>query len=155
MSIQYTQSRFPFAGTKESTGMLFFGIASEWEKQIHASLDAQNITYAQFIIIAVVFWCTLHDNESTQADVIHMSCLDKMTVSTSLRKLEQLKIVERHIHSEDARVYGISLTRKGITLAKTLVRTVESVDKEFFGSLSKSEQKTLISLLGTLSNRGH
>lgn len=142
----------PFStDAKSSLGLLLWQTTTLWQREIQIALAPHAITHAQFVIMAITMHLIETAGEATQADIVRMSRLDKMTVSTGLRKLEALKLLERHTHPADTRVYVIALTKKGGVLVRKLVRTVEAVDKRFFGSLAKGDKKSLGSLLAHLA----
>ena len=146
-------SNSPFStSANSSAGLLLWQATTTWQKEIAHALSGSDITHAQFVIIAITLYLIETEGEATQASIIRMSRLDKMTVSTGLRKLESLKLIERYAHHEDTRIYNIRLTNKGVTLGRKLVRSVEAVDKEFFGALTKAEQKILLQLLSRLAS---
>lgn len=143
----------PFSSdAKSSLGLLLWQTTTAWQREVQAALAPHGITHAQFVIMAITMYLTETSGEATQADIVRMSRLDKMTVSSGLKKLESLKFAERHIHADDTRIYVITLTNKGGVLARKLVRAVEAVDKHFFGSLLKSDQKNLALLLSHLAH---
>ncbi len=76
-----------------------------------------------------------------------------MTVSKSLKKLVVQGLVKRDEHIHDTRAKSVCLTAKGKTLIKKLVPIVEGIDHEFFGTIKKSEQRSLIQLLCCLVHR--
>ncbi len=73
-----------------------------------------------------------------------------MTVSQSLKKLVADGYIQRREHSEDTGMKTVYLTKKGKALASKLVPIVEKVDADFFDTISKQDQKILLSLLNDL-----
>ncbi len=102
------------------------------------------------MVLAITLWFENHHQEVSQSLIIRQSKLDKMTVSQSLKKFVIDGYIQRQEHQEDTRVKTVFLTKKGKALASKLVPIVEKVDALFFDALSKSDQKTLLSLLNNL-----
>lgn len=73
-----------------------------------------------------------------------------MTVSASLKKLASLNLVKRNEHSVDTRAKSVALTSKGRALTKKLVPLIEKIDKDFFDSVKKTDQRSLINILNQL-----
>jgi len=148
--VKRNKSPFGFEQAQDSPGFTLWQTTTLWQRQIKKALDPHDISHAQFVIMATLLWFENHDHETTQAAIIDWTKLDKMTVSKSLKKLALQKLVKRSEHAMDTRAKNVALTKKGITLASTLVPLVEAVDDNFFGKASISDQKTLIALLNNL-----
>jgi DNA-binding MarR family transcriptional regulator len=66
-----------------------------------------------------------------------------LTVSKSLKKLVAQGYIRREESQQDTRANWVYLTFKGVPF-------VEEIDAEFFGKTPKSDQQTLIHILGKL-----
>lgn len=144
------KSPFGVDQPEESLGFLLWQTTITWQRLIKKALERYDISHAQFVILAITLWLETTQQIPTQLVIVNQSKLDKMTVSKSLKKLATQGFVKRAEHDKDTRVNHIRLTSKGKQLASKLVTIVEKIDKDFFDSLKKSEQKTLIDLLNTL-----
>jgi DNA-binding MarR family transcriptional regulator len=136
---------------KQTPGLLLWQVTQEWQRKINEVLAPHEIPHAQFVLLVIILWHTINNEEVTQAKLAQMSHLDKMTVSKSLRKLEADRLVSREAHISDSRVWSLKLTKTGLQTAKRLVRQAEAADKEFFGGLAKSDQKVLTQMLAILA----
>ena len=138
----------PFSVTHEdhSPGFLLWKTTTIWQRLVKKALEPSGISHAQFVLLASLLWFDLQKKKLTQVDLIDSTKLDKMTVSSSLKKLVTLGLVSRVENQEDTRAKLVSLTSKGKSLAKKLVPVVEKVDKEFFAELKKTETKELCQL---------
>lgn len=143
---------FGFEKPEDSPGFLLWQTTITWGRLIKKKLDPFKISHAQFVILAIALWLSEKEHASTQALIIKMSKLDKMTVSKSLKKLVNLGFVKRNEHVEDSRSKTVILTKKGRELAKKLIPIVELVDEEFFGKLSKLNQSKIIETLRNLKD---
>jgi DNA-binding MarR family transcriptional regulator len=73
---------------------------------------------------------------------------DKSQMTRMIRSLETKGLVRREIAPDDARVSLIFLTPKGSDIVGELMQTVAEVVGEILEPISKSERRTLQSLLG-------
>lgn len=142
---------FSFEKPEDSPGFLLWQTTLIWQRQIKKALEIYNISHAQFVIMAILLWFEAHHYDTTQILIANWSKLDKMTVSTSLKKLVLLDYVNRIEHRTDTRAKSVSLTTKGKDLVRKLVPIVEGIDEKFFAQTSQSEQKSLIRILRKLT----
>ena len=73
-----------------------------------------------------------------------------MTVSGSIKKLAELRIVKRSECQHDTRAKNVVLTKKGISLIQKIVPIVESIDQKFFSCFDKSQQNSFTQTLHLL-----
>jgi MarR family transcriptional regulator, organic hydroperoxide resistance regulator len=142
---------FGFDRPEDSPGFLLWQTTMLWQRQIRKALEAHDISHAQFVIMAVLLWFKANGYDTTQVLIANWTKLDKMTVSKSLKKLVAQGLVDRMEHETDTRANSICLTDKGKKMVHQLVPIVEGIDDVFFGSATKVEQKSLLSILRKLS----
>lgn len=142
---------FGFDKPEDSPGFLLWQTTMVWQRQIKKALEPYDISHAQFVIMATLMWFEAHHYDITQILIINWSKLDKMTVSTSLKKLAELEYVKRIEHKTDTRAKSVSLTKKGKDMVRILVPIVEKIDDSFFGTTTQKEQKSLINILAKLT----
>lgn len=138
------KSPFGFEQPEDSLGFLLWQTTMCWQREIKKALEEHAISHPQFVIMATLAWFTMHNTAINQTNIINWTKLDKMTVSKSLAKLADEKLVQRQEHPDDTRAKSVCLTPAGETLIKKLVPIVENVDQRFFKKLAKKEQKNLI-----------
>ena len=126
-----------------SPGFLLWKTTTIWQRLVKKALEPYNVTHAQFVLMASLLWFDIKEKKLTQVDLIQSTKLDKMTVSSSLKKLVTKKLASRAEDQEDTRAKVVSLTKKGQNLAKILVPIIEKVDQSFFSLLKKNEKKDL------------
>jgi DNA-binding MarR family transcriptional regulator len=143
-------SAFGFEAPKDSPGFLLWQTTITWQRLIKKALDVYGISHAQFVIMAILLWFEEHHQDPTQIALARLSKLDKMTVSKSLKKLVFQGYIRREESKKDTRAKWVYLTPKGKDLATKLVPIVERIDADFFGKIPKSDQQTLIQILGKL-----
>ena len=142
---------FGFDKPEDSPGFLLWQTTMVWQRQIKRALEPYDISHAQFVIMATLMWFESHHYDTTQILIINWSKLDKMTVSTSLKKLAERGYVKRIEHKTDTRAKSVSLTKKGKDMVRILVPIVEKIDDSFFGTTTQNEQKSLINILAKLT----
>jgi DNA-binding MarR family transcriptional regulator len=123
---------FNFVQPEDSPGFLLWQTTIIWQRLIKKALDPYQISHAQFVILACALWFEEMMEELTQVLIVRQSKLDKMTVSKSLKKLANLKLIKRAEHETDTRAKSVQLTIKGKTLITKLIPIVEKIDGKFF-----------------------
>lgn len=144
---------FGFEKPEHSPGFLLWQTMVTWQRRIKKALDPYDISHAQFVILANVLWFEGVKQTPTQILIVRSTKLDKMTVSTSLKKLVTQGLIRRAEHRDDTRAKSVYLTPKGKTMASKLVPLVEKIDEAFFGVLNKANQQSLITILGDLISK--
>ncbi len=142
---------FGFEKPEHSPGFLLWQSTMVWQRRIKKALDPFQISHAQFVILAILLWLDETQSESTQATIVSLSKLDKMTVSKSLKVLGEQGYVKRKEHAQDTRVKSIRLTDKGKNLTKEMVPLVEGLDADFFSVLNHQENTQLNGILNKLA----
>lgn len=142
---------FGFDAPEDSPGFLLWQTTMIWQRQIKKALEKYNISHAQFVIMATLMWFEAHGYDTTQILIVNQTKLDKMTVSKSLKKLVQMRFVNRIEHEVDTRAKSVALTEKGKGMVRTLVPIVEGIDRIFFSKASDQDQKSLIHILAKLA----
>jgi DNA-binding MarR family transcriptional regulator len=142
----------PFSVEKaeESSGFLLWQVTNLWQREIKKALEQHNITHSQFVLMASIYWLTLHNQEVTQIVLSSHTKIDPMTTSTVLRTLQQKGYVQRQEHLTDTRAKTVVLTEMGKEIAIKAVKTVEKFDNDFFsilGNRALDFNKNLLTLL--------
>ncbi len=146
------QLPFGFEKPEDSPGFLLWQTTLTWQRHIKKALEVYELSHPQFVIMALLLWFQTHHYDTTQILIANWSKLDKMTVSTALKKLVLLGYVHRMEHETDTRAKSVSLTSKGKELVRKLVPLVEEIDAMFFSKTSVAEQKSLIRILKKLTS---
>jgi len=145
-----SNSIFGFEKPEHSPGFLLWQTTVSWQRLIKKTLEAHNLSHAQFVVMAILLWLREQKTDVVQIDIVKMSKLDKMTVSKSLKKLVTLGFVSRQENKHDTRAKTVCLTKSGISITKKLVPKIEEIDSDFFGNLKDNEQGSLIKVLQKL-----
>lgn len=144
-------SPFGFDHPKDSPGFLLWQTTTLWQRRIRKVLEPHNLSHAQFVIMAQILWLSRNQEKVAQLDIVKMSKLDKMTVSTAMKKLEKLKFVTRRENLQDTRAKNVVLTEIGEEKVRRLVPMIEGVDGAFFSALNNLDQAMLIKNLRQLT----
>ena len=123
-------SRFHVAN--ESYGLLFWQVSTLWQRKIKESLRPYELTHTQYVILAVTQELNDRNAEVTQKEISDFSMIDVMTVSKTLRLLENKNLIIRENHSSDTRAKRIKNTVAGEEMLQTVSPIIETVDKDFF-----------------------
>lgn len=121
-----------FRKANESPGLLFWQVSVLWQRKIRDALRLHNITHTQFVILSVTHELNEQNSCVTQNDISDFSMIDVMTVSTTLRLLEQKNFIVRENHPTDTRAKRIMNTDCGEEIIKIVTPIVEAVDNDFF-----------------------
>lgn len=140
-------SRFHVAN--ESYGLLFWQVFTLWQRKIKESLRPYDLTHTQYVILAVTQELNDRNTEVTQKEISDFSMIDVMTVSKTLRLLENKNLIIRENHSSDTRAKRIKNTVAGEEMLQTVSPIIETVDKDFFFE-NKEDLDAFIRLLTKL-----
>jgi DNA-binding MarR family transcriptional regulator len=115
-----------------SSGFLLWQLTSLWQREIRKALEEYELTHSQFVLLASIYWLTLHQQAVTQVLLSAHAKIDPMTTSTVLRTLQAKGLVERREHPSDTRAKTVVLSEKGKLLTQQAVVKVEQFDAGFF-----------------------
>ena len=144
------QTSFGFEEPQHNPGFCLWQATVVWQRLIKKVIEPYGVAHAQFVLMAILLWIEEHHKQSTQAVLVKMSKLDKMTVSKALNTLSDKEFITRIESPKDSRTKVTHLTNKGRALIQQLVPIVEAVDAQFFGNLEKTDQKQLTQALALL-----
>jgi DNA-binding MarR family transcriptional regulator len=85
-------------------------------------------------------------------ELAELSGRDYSTVSRQVAKLEDLGLVSRQAHADDARVTSVEVTKKGAEMTAALDRAREKLMTTFLADWSKDEVAELARLLRKLAD---
>ena len=121
----------------DSSGFLLWQVTNLWQREIKKALEKYGLTHSQFVLLASIYWLTLHKQEVTQIVLSSHTKIDPMTTSTVLRTLQSKKLLQRQEHATDTRAKTVELTEEGKKITKLAVKTVEKFDSDFFKPLGE------------------
>jgi len=144
-------SSFQIPVPKESIGFQFWKLHNFWQKKISTALQPYKITHTQFVILASIKWFQEHSENPSQRQISSLTGIDKMTLSKAIRRLEELKLVNRIKSKNDTRAILVSLSNNGQEIMPKLVNLVENIDMEVFGVVKDDEKTKLNTILFKIS----
>ncbi len=118
--------------TDDSTGFLLWQVTNLWQRKIRSILEPYDLTHAQFVLMASMYWLSLQGQRVNQKSLSEHSKIDVMTTSTVLRTLQKKALIQRYESPQDSRAKEVVLTEQGIKLIQETVKVVEAFDRKFF-----------------------
>ena len=128
---------------EQSSGFLLWQVTTIWQREIKTALEPLGLSHSGFVLLASLLWFEEQDTVVTQTTLIEHTKLDKMTVSKSLRGLEEKGLVLRMENKQDTRAKTIFLSDGGRSLAMASVKMVEEIDGSFFSAITAEEREVL------------
>lgn len=116
---------FSVENAEESSGFLLWQVTNIWQREIKKILSQYGLTHSQFVLLASVYWLSLHSSSVTQIMLSGHTKIDPMTTSTVLRTLEQKNYITRSEHETDTRAKVVLLTKNGEDLTRKLIPIIE------------------------------
>lgn len=141
-----------FSSAQESSGLLFWQVATIWQRMIKKALHTLDLSHTQFVLLAVIAQLSEEGKVVTQKESSNYSQVDVMTVSSVLRLLEKKGWINRLAHPTDTRANQIRTTVEGQKLVHLAIPLIEKVDEEFFFQ-EPEKLKLFMTLLAELKNK--
>lgn len=132
-------SPFKHEAADDSPGFLLWKLIALWQGKLAMVFDEFSITQTQYAILASLLWFEQHQKPPIQAKLVEHARIDKMTLSKSIRKLEESRLVRREPSATDTRAIEVRLTTEGRTLIHGAIIAVERADDEFFSNLTERQ----------------
>ena len=116
--------------------------------QIHVALFQEKcaefeITPLQYSLLSALAVRGTADQTTLAADV----ALDRTTTTGALKRLHARRFIERAVRRDDRRARDCRLTTAGAALLGKMETAARAAHKDTLASLSKSDQKRLITLM--------
>ena len=141
-----------FSSAQESSGLLFWQVATMWQRTIKKALHTLELSHTQFVLLAVIQQLSEEGRVVTQKKISDYSQVDVMTVSSVLRLLELRGWINRLAHPTDTRANQIRITIEVEKLVHLAIPLIEGVDEEFFFQ-EPEKLKEFMTLLTELKNK--
>ncbi len=111
-------------------------------REVYEELELQGISDRQFKYLRKID----EQDSVTMTELAEFFHLSKPTVTEVVRRFEEGGLIEKKRCENDARVFNITLTKRGKLLAKTNILESDRALEKIFASLDASELETLIRL---------
>ena len=134
----------------DSAGFLLWKITALWQQRLAKVLGGFGITQTQYAIMASLKWFEENNAPLTQGHLAEHTKIEKMTVSKSIRKLEQIGFVLRKPSATDSRAISVQFSARGKREIVKIIIAIENADEEFFSGLTNAQLALYKSLTITL-----
>ena len=141
-----------FTGPEASPGFLLWKVSTQWRRKIETALETLDLTHPQFVLLAGVSWLTRNGNRVTQVELAKHCGTDITMTSQVLRLLEKKGLLNRERQGNDERSKFPRVTELGGELIEKAIPLVESIDRQFFGTLGE-ELQACVSILQHLGKK--
>ena len=132
-------SPFKYAKADDSAGFLLWKLTALWQRKLSATLNELGITQTQYAILASLRWFGAQKEPATQTHLVEHAKIDKMTLSKSIRRLEEDGLVLRGQSSADSRATSVRFTARGKKTIEKAIVAIENADGEFFSGLTEKQ----------------
>lgn len=114
-------------------GYALMQAATAWRAELAAALAPWGITPPQFFMVAALLHAQTHHHPApTQKELADRTGIDVNTTSQVIRGLERRGIIRRQRHPTDSRAVALSLTRRGLQLARQCTREARAMNRRYF-----------------------
>jgi DNA-binding MarR family transcriptional regulator len=132
-------------------GFLLWQAANSWQRAQRAALAPFDLTPVQLLLLAGLDELTgRSDRPVKQAALARYCRCDVMMTSQVVRGLERRSLMERAVHTDDARAHAVVLTGKGGHLVAEAVPVLTAVDEGYFRVMG-GDRAALAGALAALS----
>ena len=111
----------------------------EGSKELYQKMDLPELTQKQFKYLQALDT----DPPLTMSDLAEQFFLAKPTVTDMVNKFKKAGLIKRTRSKTDQRIYHLTLTPLGLTMANTNIIESEEMTRFIQSQLSEEEQKTL------------
>jgi MarR family transcriptional regulator, transcriptional regulator for hemolysin len=132
-------SPFKYQKADDSAGFLLWKLTALWQRKLSLTLDEFGITQTQYAILASLRWFEQQNEPTTQTHLVEHAKIEKMTLSKSIRRLEEDGLVLRDQSPSDSRATSVRFTAKGRKVIEKAIVAIENADEEFFSGLSEKQ----------------
>jgi DNA-binding MarR family transcriptional regulator len=141
-------------GPQDSAGFLMWHLTLRWRAAVDRALAPLGLTHAGYVVLASLYWLTSTGDRPNQRRLAEHCALEPMTISKSVRALEEAGLVVRNPDPLDARARLLVLSEHGEGTFREAVRVVHGVEAAFLSALGpevssfKDQLRTLLRAAG-------
>lgn len=132
------------AETKEMPGLLFHVLHRAHMNALQAELNARGLSDLGSPMI--LFILDHHGDRgeiASQRELARALRVSPATIATSLKSMERLGYVEKHVDEKDARRNRVMITEKGLAAVKQCFEVFGEIDRRMMEGFSPKEQNDL------------
>lgn len=120
----------------------------QFQKSLLANIKDTNLTSGQPKVLEYL----LYHDEVVQKQIAAACYIEPATITSLLLGMEKNGLIYRKNRNNNRRSLYVSITDKGIDLAKRIRSEFESIDENALTGFSDKEKETLIDLLTRINN---
>lgn len=112
----------------QSSGMLLFRAAQEWEHQFQNALRNDMLNSTQALVLQAVATLMQQGQPVTQILLSKSTGYTAMVISKNTRSLQERGFLQRNNHQNDGRAFSIALTDQGKAVHKRIEKTMNKLE---------------------------
>ena len=116
-------------------GYLLWQVSKLWQRRLNLALADLGLSSTQAVILINVPRLNQERRSVTQSALAEATQIDRMTVSQSIRTLENKQLITRTPAPADRRAYHVELTERGAVVASSALERISAAHVEFFEPL--------------------
>lgn len=130
--------------TKEMPGMLFHALHRSHVNALQAELHARGLSdLGSPMILFILDHHGDHGEIASQRELARVLRVSPATIATSLKSMERMGYVEKHVDEKDARRNRIVITEKGLAAVKQCFEIFGEIDRRMMEGFTPEEQNDL------------
>lgn len=130
--------------TKEMPGFLFHALHRCHMNALQAELNARGLSdLGSPMILFILDHHGDHGEIASQRELARVLRVSPATIATSLKSLERMGYVEKHVDEKDARRNRIVITEKGLAAVKQCFEIFGEIDRRMMEGFTPEEQDDL------------
>lgn len=125
-------------------GMLFHALHRVHMNTVQTELAARGLAdVGAPMILFILDHHGDHGEIASQQDLARALRVSPATIATSLKSLERLGYVEKHVDEKDARRNRVMITEKGTAAVKQCFEVFQEIDRRMMEGFSPQEQQDM------------
>jgi DNA-binding MarR family transcriptional regulator len=121
-------------------------VSNHVSQRFRQQLEAQGVTVTEWVALRTL----LDQGEGSHASLIDALGMTKGAASKVISRLEEKGLAQRQWAEGNARDQRLLLTAKGKALVPRLAKLADANDQHFFGHLSPTERRALVTAMQAL-----
>lgn len=138
-------------GPATSPGFLLWHATLRWQRAMVEALRPHDLTHAQFVLLASVWWLNGQSESPSQARLSEQTGSDPRMTSEVVRRLVAKGLLERTPDPADSRAKVLRVTASGA--AEAAIGSVEAADAAFFTAAREAAPGALLPVLHAMARR--
>ncbi len=132
---------------ENAVGFVMWRIVARYQREVDRALLPVNLTYLQFVTLALVAWFGREQAPATQIELAGSAGIHPMQVSQTLKTLESKKLISRRLSKSDTRAKRVEVSSAGFKTLQEAFPKVIAVQSQLFGEAGRLGGSLLKDLL--------